>query len=345
MSIVSKTSKKNVFLFSFFDIANTVYSQIIQSTIILRYIQIIGQQKGMGYDKATFVFTLIQALSQVLVIAIIPLVGAMMDRMGRRKPWVISITGITLVSTSLLWIHKSIAVVMTLFIIANLSYWAALSAYDAMIPTLAAEKDIGKTSGIAMGLGWISIIPAIGLTIALNSFYKTRIGEPNADPNAGPINFGYYGEWTTYVFCALLFLVFMIPFFFTKEKTRPKQKLTFKELLNDSFGQLYRTFRDIRQHKEMFKFIIAFFFIVDVANTANLIILNILRDGIGFPEEQSLILELPVVVLAIIIIPIIGWLGDKYGPKTTAWAVGGLYIVGLSCGAVAIWYGKKSIVP
>ncbi|MHA1398690.1 MAG: MFS transporter, partial [Candidatus Heimdallarchaeaceae archaeon] len=122
MSIVSKTSKKNVFLFSFFDIANTVYSQIIQSTIILRYIQIIGQQKGMGYDKATFVFTLIQALSQVLVIAIIPLVGAMMDRMGRRKPWVISITGITLVSTSLLWIHKSIAVVMTLFIIANLSY-------------------------------------------------------------------------------------------------------------------------------------------------------------------------------------------------------------------------------
>ena len=354
MSLVKKTNKKNVFLFSFFDVANTVYSQIIQSTIILRYIQIIGQKEyGMTYDGATFFFTTVQALSQILVIALIPLFGAMMDRMGKRKPWVISITALTLVTSSLLWIKKDLAVVMTLFILANLSYWAALSAYDSMIPTLAAEKDIGKTSGFAMGLGWVSIIPAIGLLLLMNYIYSP-LGEPNADSAAhvingntwfGAINYGYYGEWLTYVAAAVLFLLFMIPFFFTKEKTRPKEKIKFKQLLGDSFGQLYRTFRDIRQHKNMFLFIIGFFFIVDVANTANLIILNILRDGIGFPESQSLILELPVVVLAIGIIPLIGWLGDKVGPKATAYAVGALYLVGLTCGFFAIWYGEKNIAP
>ena len=354
MSIVKKTSKKNVLLFSFFDIANTVYSQIIQSTIILRYVQIIGQKEyGMTYDGATLFFTIVQAVSQILVIAIIPLFGAMMDRMGRRKPWVISITALTLITTSLMWIKKDLTVVMTLFILANLSYWAALSAYDAMIPTLAAEEDIGKTSGIAMGLGWISIIPAIGLTLLLNWIYKP-LGEPNADPTLHiengntiirAVNYGYYGEWLTYVLTAVLFAVFMIPFFFTKEKTRPKQQLKFKELLQDSFGQLYRTFRDIREHKNMFKFIIGFFFIVDVANTANLIILNILRDAIGFPESQSLILELPVVVLAIGIIPLIGYLGDKVGPKATAYAFGGLYLVGMTSGIFAIWYGEHNIVP
>ncbi|MHA1317063.1 MAG: MFS transporter [Candidatus Heimdallarchaeaceae archaeon] len=184
MSIVKKTDKKNVFLFSFYDIANTVYSQVIQSTIILRYIQIIGQvENGMTKDQAYFVFTTIQALSQILVVALIPLFGAMMDRAGRKKPFVLTITGITLISTSLFWIKKSIAVVMTLFILANLAYWAALAAYDAMIPSLAAEKDIGKTSGIAMGLGWVSIIPAIGITILANSLW----GQPNADPNQGPV--------------------------------------------------------------------------------------------------------------------------------------------------------------
>ncbi|MHA1816914.1 MAG: MFS transporter, partial [Candidatus Heimdallarchaeaceae archaeon] len=339
MSIVKKTNKKNIFLFSFFDVANTVYSQIIQSTIILRYIQIIGQKEyGMTYDGATFFFTTVQALSQILVIALIPLFGAMMDRMGKRKPWVISITALTLITSSLLWIKKDLVVVMTLFILANLSYWAALSAYDAMIPTIAAEKDIGKTSGFAMGLGWVSIIPAIGLLLLMNSIYSP-LGDPNADPTAHvvngnvwirPVNYGYYGEWLTYVAAAVLFLLFMIPFFFTKEKTRPKEKMKFKHLVRDSFGQLYRTFRDIRQHKNMFLFIIGFFFIVDVANTANLIILNVLRDGIGFPESQSLILELPVVVLAIIIIPIIGWLGDKIGPKVTAYIVGSLYLVGMT---------------
>ncbi|MHA1116530.1 MAG: hypothetical protein ACTSPJ_10195, partial [Candidatus Heimdallarchaeaceae archaeon] len=117
MSIVKKTDKKNVFLFSFYDIANTVYSQVIQSTIILRYIQIIGQvENGMTKDQAYFVFTTIQALSQILVVALIPLFGAMMDRAGRKKPFVLTITGITLISTSLFWIKKSIAVVMTLFI-------------------------------------------------------------------------------------------------------------------------------------------------------------------------------------------------------------------------------------
>lgn len=354
MSIVKKTNKKNIFLFSFFDVANTVYSQIIQSTIILRYIQIIGQKEyGMSYDGATVFFTTVQALSQILVIALIPLFGAMMDRMGKRKPWVISITALTLITSSLLWIKKDLVVVMTLFILANLSYWAALSAYDAMIPTLAAEKDIGKTSGFAMGLGWVSIIPAIGLLLLMNFIYSP-LGDPNADPTAHvvngniwyrPVNYGYYGEWLTYVAAAVLFLLFMIPFFFTKEKTRPKEKIKFKHLMRDSFGQLYRTFRDIRQHKNMFLFIIGFFFIVDVANTANLIILNVLRDGIGFPESQSLILELPVVVLAIIIIPIIGWLGDKIGPKVTVYIVGTLYLVGMTCGAFAIWFGEKSIVP
>ncbi|MHA1303337.1 MAG: MFS transporter [Candidatus Heimdallarchaeaceae archaeon] len=342
MSIVTKTSKKNVLLFSFYDIANTVYSQIIQSTIILRYIQIIGQKEhNLTYDKAYFLFTLIQSLSQILVIAIIPLFGAMMDRTGRKKPFVISITGVTLISTSLFWLKKSIAVVMTLFILANLAYWAALAAYDAMIPTIAAEKDIGKTSGIAMGLGWVSIIPAIVITIVANKLW----GEPNADPNQGALEYGYYGVPWTYILTVALFIILMIPFFFTKEVKRPGKMPSFKELMNDSFGELYRTFRDIRKHKEMFKFIIGYFFIVDMANTANIILLNVLRDAIGFPEEQSLLLELPVVFLAIFIIPLIGWLGDKIGPKATVWAVGSLYLVGLTSGIIAIWFGHKSVTP
>ncbi len=342
MSIVSKTSKRNVLLFSFYDIANTVYSQVIQSTIILRYVQIIGQKEnGLKYNDAYFVFTIIQALSQILVVALIPLFGAMMDRTGRKKPFVISITGVTLISTSLMWIKKSIPIVMSLFVLANLAYWAALAAYDAMIPSLSAEKDIGKTSGIAMGLGWTSIIPAIGITIVANKLW----GEPNADPNQGALAYGYYGNPWTYILTVSLFVVLMIPFLFTKEKVRPGKLPKFKELLDDSFGELYRTFRDIKKHKEMFKFIIGFFFIVDMANTANIILLNVLRDAIGFPEEQSLYLELPVVVLAIIIIPIIGWLGDKYGPKTTVWVVGGMYITGIISGILAIWFGNKSIKP
>ncbi|UJG41152.1 MAG: MFS transporter [Candidatus Heimdallarchaeum aukensis] len=342
MSIVKKTNKKNVFLFSFYDIANTVYSQVIQSTIILRYIQIIGQvENGMTKDQAYFVFTTIQALSQILVVALIPLFGAMMDRAGRKKPFVLTITGITLISTSLFWIKKSIAVVMTLFILANLAYWAALAAYDAMIPSLAAEKDIGKTSGIAMGLGWVSIIPAIGITILANSLW----GQPNADPNQGPVVYGYYANPWTYIMTVGLFILFLIPFLFTKEKAKPGEFPKFKELLNDSFGELYRTFRDIRKHKEMFKFIIGYFFIVDMANTANIILLDVLRDAIGFPESQSLILQLPVVFAAIFVIPIIGWMGDKFGAKATVWTVGALYITGLISGIFAIWYGKKSVSP
>ncbi|NPD90209.1 MAG: MFS transporter [Asgard group archaeon] len=347
MSLVEKTSKKNVLLFSFYDIANTVYSQIIQSTIILRYIQIIGQkERGMSYDQAYMVFTTIQALSQILVIALIPLIGAMIDRTGRKKPFVITITGVTLISTALFWIRKNIAIVMTLFILANLAYWAALSAYDAMIPALSAEKDIGKTSGVAMGLGWISIIPALGITLLA----AWKWGEPNADPNAVnefgeaiPLEYGYYDVPWTYILTVLLFIVFMIPFFFSKEKTRKGKMPKFKELMSDSFGQLYRTFRDVRKHKEMFKFIIGYFFIVDVANTANLVLLNVLRDAVGFGESQSLILEIPVVALAIFIIPLIGWLGDKIGPKSTIWSVAGLYFVGFICGICAIWFGGKNI--
>ncbi|MHA1691489.1 MAG: MFS transporter, partial [Candidatus Heimdallarchaeaceae archaeon] len=159
VELETKTSKYNVFKWSMYDLANTIYSMIIVSLIINRYVLVIGQvEHGMTYGGASLVYGVVAAVMQVVTAIGMPIMGALSDTTGRRKPFILVLTGIILLFSSLLGLFHNIIVVLILYVIANIAYQWSLAFYDAMLPFIANPKDVGKVGGFGVAFGYLGTI-------------------------------------------------------------------------------------------------------------------------------------------------------------------------------------------
>ena len=145
IEVETKTSRKNVFCWAMYDLANTIYSMVIISLIIFRYITVIGQKEhGLSYGQASLIFGLAEGIMQAVLALCVPILGAFSDNAGKRKPFVISLGGITLLFASLLGFFHDITIVLIFYILSNVAYQFSLIFYDSMIPFIASKEDIGK---------------------------------------------------------------------------------------------------------------------------------------------------------------------------------------------------------
>ncbi|MHA1954311.1 MAG: MFS transporter, partial [Candidatus Heimdallarchaeaceae archaeon] len=118
VELETKTSKKNVLIWSLYDLANTVYSMVIVSLIINQYILIIGQQQGLSYVQSEFIYDTVIMVMQIVIAIGMPIVGALSDTAGRRKPFVLVLTGVILLFASLLGLTHSLWLVLLLYVVA-----------------------------------------------------------------------------------------------------------------------------------------------------------------------------------------------------------------------------------
>lgn len=166
-----------------------------------------------------------------LVIALLsPVLGAVADAAGRRKPWIAGFGLVLMIGAALLWFGKpgDPSVVMPLLIayaIATIGVEFATVFNNAMMPTLVPPERIGRLSGTGWAIGYIGGI--VSLIVVL--------GFLAADPKTGRTLFGlaplfgldpatHEGTRFSGPLTALWFLVFVTPMFlFTPDlaKKRP----------------------------------------------------------------------------------------------------------------------------
>ncbi|MCG3258373.1 MAG: MFS transporter [Candidatus Heimdallarchaeota archaeon] len=341
VELETKTSKLNVFNWSMYDLANTIYSMIIVSLIINRYVLVIGQvEYGMEYGEASFVFGVVAAVMQVVTAIGMPIMGALSDTTGKRKPFVLVLTGIILLFASLLGLFHNIFIVLILYVIANIAYQWSLAFYDAMLPFIANPKDAGKVGGFGVAFGYLGTIISLLVMYPLIIVYGDVISK---DPNPANLTYGYTGEWWVFVIPMALFLVFGIPLFFVKERQKKTKISEQKQILKKTFKQLGRTFKEIRKHRQMFIFVIGYFFIVDVANVIVAYMTPLVTDalqieGAGISKDLfAIIFIIIATVSAVVFTYFIGKFAEKYGAKNAFFLVGGLWAVALILGILGIF--------
>jgi UMF1 family MFS transporter len=333
VELETKTSKWNVMKWSLYDLANTVYSMVIVSLIINHYILIIGQNEGMSYRQAEFLYNTVVLVMQLVIAIGMPIVGALSDTAGRRKPFVIVLTGVILIFASLLGISQSLWLVLLLYVIANMAYQWSLGFYDPMLPFIASPKDAGKVGGFGVAFGYFGTIIGIAVMMVLSQFLGW--GSPNSDPAKGAIELGYLGRWETFVIAMAIFLVFAIPFLWVKER-RKKSKITnVGKLIKQSFKQLGSTFKEIRQHKELFKFVIGYFLIVEVANIVVIKMILIVVDGMKMDYAFANYFIIIATLSAVIFTYFVGMLADRKGAKIAFVAVCALWGLALLIAIIA----------
>ncbi len=135
-----------------------------------------------------------------------------------------------------------------------------------------------------------------------------------------------------------LFAACAIPFIFVNERQKKGIRPPVGQIIKQSFRQVGQTFRDIRQHKEMFKFILGYFLVVDVANIIVAKMFLIVRDGLLMESSFSYIFIIIATVSAVIFTYFVGMLATKYGGKIAFFVVGGLWGIAIIIGIFLIFY-------
>jgi UMF1 family MFS transporter len=232
--------------------------------------------------------------------------GAISDRAGVRKPFLLTFTILCIAPTlaigflgadvgaaiggTYLWLGLGV------FAFANFSYQAALIYYDAMLPAVSDPDTRGRIGGAGVGLGYVGTI--IGaLSVRALTFEN---GEPTT---------------ASFVLSGILFALFSIPIFLVIKERQPLD--TGRLDLVGSWRQLAVTIGHASAYPGLLRFLVARLLYTDPINTVISFMAVYATQAVGFTSEETLYVLVAVTVAAIIGGFIWGQVVDRIGPKRT----------------------------
>lgn len=114
------------------------------------------------------------AAASLAIAMLSPLLGAIADAGGRRKPWLLAFSALCIVASALLWFVRPdrADVGLAIFLVAagDIGFASAMVFNNAMLPDLVPRERVGRLSGWAWGLGYMGGLAA--LLLALFGFIR-----------------------------------------------------------------------------------------------------------------------------------------------------------------------------
>mgnify|MGYP006120726091 CR=1 FL=1 len=297
MFLSKKKKSTQIISWSLYDFANQPYTTLIitfiYSAFFLSYI-------APNVDDGTFLWTNAIAISAIFVALISPILGAFADNSGYRKFFLIFFTIVCSIFTALLYFPEKgqVYFALILVVISNIAFEMGTVFCNSYLKDLSTNKNVGKVSGFAWGLGFVGGLLALLLVFIFLAEY------PDDKPEVIKLMNIFVGLW---------FLIFSMPaFFFLKDKKR--KKITKSNMLL-SFQSLSHTFKEISQYKKILNFLVARLFYNDGLVTIFVVGGIYAKGTLGFSIDEVVILGVVLNVFAAIGSFLFGFLEDSIGVK------------------------------
>lgn len=243
----------------FYDWANSAFPTVITTFVFAAYFT-----KGVAADAVTGTSQWGYAISlSGLAVAVLgPVLGAIADRTGRRKPWILLFTiAAAIASAALWWVEAApglIVLALVAVAVANFAFEMGMVFYNAMLPDLAAHARIGRWSGWGWGLGYVGGLACLG--IVLVGFVQAERPWFGLDKQAAE------HLRVTGPFVALWMMVFALPMFlFTRDRAAHKGAVLAD--VRAGLATLVATFRHLKSYKDVLWFLLARMVYTDGLNT------------------------------------------------------------------------------
>ena len=240
-------NKLTVFSWSMYDFANQPFTTLIVTFIYGTFFtKVIAENEIVG----TLLWSRGITITALIVAFLSPIMGAIADRGGYRKLYLIFWTWVSIAGSLLLWfpIEGQVIFALTAFIIGNVGFEMGGVFCNAFLPEIAPKEKIGRISGYGWSFGYVGGLIALALGLLL--FINPEIPIFNLDKSSHEHIRG------TNIMVAIWFAIFSIPtFLFVNEDHRSGKKKT--NLIADSIKQIRETFRNVRQYRELTRFLIA----------------------------------------------------------------------------------------
>jgi UMF1 family MFS transporter len=284
--------KKKVFAWALYDLANTAFTSPFRT--IFWPLLITSFLGGNEFQIGVAV-----ALGVLAFSVLIPIIGSISDATKVRMPFIIIPSILTMLVIAAipfagLWWNLALAA------IAIVLYNIALSIYNTLLPDIASNKDMGKVSGLGIGMGFFGTILSLLVALGVLKFFATDTLETAI------------GVKAVFPALAIFFFIFSLPLFLSiKDAPARKHVVHIKK----TFKGIIATFTHIAELKGMIPFLIATLFFSNALAAIDVFFFLFAKKEIGVALFTFMLIFMGQSIGATLGAFAFGRLADRIGPK------------------------------
>ncbi len=306
---------KHTLAWAFYDWANSAFATVVIAGFFPIFFKEFWASELTTSDS-TFQLGLANSVASLVIVIIAPLLGSLADQQQHKKRYLIlfAMLGISMACALALVEQGAWGLAIAVYVLANIGFMGSNVFYDALIVDIAPPQKREMVSALGYALGYLGG----GLIFALcvmTTLYPAIFGFADAS-DAVRFSFFLVGLW---------WALFSIPVMLFVHEAHDKTPPLTNKLLS-GFIELKKTFHEIRQLKDTFLFLLAYWFYIDGVDT----IIRMAVDyglSIGFDANNLILALLITQFVGFPAALLFGKLGERYGARS------GIFI------AIAIYLG------
>lgn len=305
----TRPDRRAIAAWCLYDFGNSAFPTVIITFLFSAYV---ARAVAPDIESGTAAWGHAMTLAGLAVAVMSPIVGAIADAGGRRKPWIAILSAIAVVATASLWFAKpepgSLTFALVAVAIGSFGFELALVFYNAMLLNVAPPRLIGRVSGWGWSAGYAGGLAC--LAIALLGLVQAEPPPFGLDPKmaehvraTGPL-------------VAVWFAIFALPLFFLV----PDRAATGRRLASaavDGMLNLWRTLRQVRQHRNAAIFLLAQMLYLDGLHTLFVFGGIYAAGSFGMDFSEILIFGVVLNVASGVGAVAFSWVDDWLGSKPT----------------------------
>ncbi|GGA60845.1 MFS transporter [Nitratireductor aestuarii] len=258
-------SKRGIWGWIFFDWATQPFHTLIFTFVFAPYFAAyVAPDPAKGQE----LWGLATGIGGLLIAFTSPVLGAVADAVGPRKPFIFAFSVIGVIACAALWFATPGMENMTLILVAiafgvfGMEYAAVFN--NAMMPYLVPRSELGRLSGSAWGFGYVggllSLVLVLGFMSAPPDATHTLLG---FEPIFGLDPAQHEGDRASGPLTALWYIVFVLPMFlFTPDQ--PRNNVS--GAVGTALRRLWQTLRTLPKQRSYFSFLMSSMLYRDALN-------------------------------------------------------------------------------
>ena len=297
---------KQTLSWAFYDWANSAYTTIVVTAF---FPILFGSYwfAGSGSDNTTTPLGIANAVGSLTVVILAPILGAIADRGGLKKRFLLMflLLGVLFVST-LSFIGKGdwqFAIII--YVLSFIGFAGANVFYDSMLIDISEQKKFDVVSALGFSLGYLGGgIALLGCVVFAN---PQGFGLEKVTPVDDII--------LIFLFTGIWWGLFSLPLFMNVRERKPESTIPLGKAVKLGWLQLARTFREIRKLKVVFTFLLAYWLYIDGVDTIIAMAADYGR-RIGFKQDDLIMAFLITQFVGFPAAIIYGKFGEMIGAKS-----------------------------
>jgi UMF1 family MFS transporter len=294
--------RKQKISWAMYDWANSAFA----TTVMAGFFPLFFKQYWAGdltVSESTFMLGNANAVASALVVILAPILGAIADRGGVKKRFLLFFAMMGVVMTGSLYMvsQGEWAMALIVYILAVLGFSGSLAFYDALLVDVAKEKDFDTVSAIGFSFGYLGG----GILFAFNvmmTLYPQTFGLDDVS----------HAVRVSFLSVAIWWALFSIPVMLFVKEDKSNVSVGSSAVCG-GFKQLWSTFKQIRTLKFTFLFLSAYWLYIDGVDT-------VIRMAVDY--GISIGLESSHLMIALLITQFVGFpsalVFGKFGAKRGA---------------------------